>query len=69
MGGQFLKSYNIKLLTEVGDGSYVMAVPLFNYIQGVPQLSSHFVSVILSASIHPNCKSWGSFEKFRKFAT
>ena len=38
-------------------------------IQGVPQLSSHFVSVILSPSTHPNCKSWGSFEKFRKFAT
>ena len=38
-------------------------------LQGVPQLSSHFVSVILSASTHPNCKSWGSFEKFRKFAT
>ena len=38
-------------------------------LQGVPQLSSHFVSVILSASTHPNCKSWGSFTKFRKFAT
>ena len=38
-------------------------------IQSVPQLSSHFVSIILSASTHPNCKSWGSFDKFRKFAT
>ena len=38
-------------------------------IQGVPQLSSHFVFVILLASTHPNCKSWGSFTKFRKFAT
>ena len=26
------------------------------------------VFTILSASIHPNCKSWGNFEKFRKFA-
>ena len=40
-----------------------------NIIQGVPQLSSHFVFVILTASTHPNCKSWGSFTKFRKFAT
>ena len=38
-------------------------------VQGVPQLSSHFVFVILLASTHPNCKSWGSFTKFRKFAT
>ena len=38
-------------------------------IKGVQQMSSHFVSVILSTYIHPNCKSWGSFEKFRKFAT
>ena len=38
-------------------------------IQGVPQLSIHFVSVILLASTHPNFKSWGSFDKFRKFAT
>ena len=26
-------------------------------IQGVPQLSIHFVSIILTASTHPNCKS------------
>ena len=38
-------------------------------LQGVPQLSFHFVSVILLASTHHNCKSWGSFEKCRKFAT
>lgn len=25
------------------------------------------VFVILTASTHPNCKSWGIFEKFRKF--
>ena len=38
-------------------------------IQSVPQLSIHFVSIILIASTHPKCRSWGSFEKFRKFAT
>ena len=38
-------------------------------VQGVPQLSIHFVSVILLASTHPNFKSWDSFGKFRKFAT
>ena len=38
-------------------------------VQGVPQLSIHFVSVILLASTHPNFKSWGSFDKFRTFAT
>ena len=38
-------------------------------LQGVPQLSIHLVFVILPASTHPNCKSWGSFDKFRTFAT
>ena len=33
-------------------------------IQFVPQ----FVFVILMPLTHPNCNSWGSFEKFRKFA-
>ena len=29
---------------------------------------SCFFFAILLASTHPNCKSWGNFEKFRKFA-
>ena len=46
-----------------------LVILYFIYIQGVPQLSIHFVSVILLASTHPNFKSWDSFGKFRKFAT
>ena len=34
-------------------------------MQVVPQ----FVLVILTVFTHPNCNNWGSFEKFRKFAT
>ena len=41
----------------------------FYIVQGVPQLSIHLVSVIFPASTHPNCKSWGSFDKVRTFAT
>ena len=33
------------------------------------QIVAQFVFVVLTAFTHPNCNSWGSFEKFRKFAT
>ena len=43
----------------------IMCTFFYSILQGVPQLSSHFVSVFLTSSINPNCKSWGSFEKDR----
>ena len=58
------------LLRQTLPGHRSLPISVLTFaIRGVPQLSSHFVSVILSASIHPNFKSRGSFEKFRKFAT
>ena len=37
-------------------------------IQGVPQYWTYFFFAFLSVYIHPKCRSWGSFEKYRKFA-
>ena len=59
----------VEIIKNVAAATYKMVESLRYKVQGVPQLSSHFVFVILLASTHPNCKSWGSFTKFRKFAT
>ena len=37
-------------------------------IQGVRQYWTHFFLAFLSVYIHSKCRSWGGFEKFRKFA-
>ena len=65
-GGQDV-TLDTALLSHAGIAASVLTI--HTVLQGVPQLSIHLVSVILPASTHPNFKSWGSFDKFRKFAT
>ena len=38
-------------------------------LQGVPEVSIDFFNAIFLAKVHPNCKIWGNFEKFRKIST
>ena len=63
------KQHNIFQVNEAVNSIMLYEGEKSHNIQGVPQLSIHLVSVILPASTHPNCKSWGSFDKFRTFAT